>query len=52
MVPKAKEIFFSRTEYKIKDLKVINQDMCKKGYYIYSLYDQILTFCGKTPHPL
>ena len=30
----------------IQDLKVINQDLCKIAYLIYSKYDQLLTFYG------
>jgi len=51
MVPTAKEILFYRTfpgqNYYlpgqiIQDLKVINQEMCKKVYHIYSMYDRLL----------
>ena len=48
MVPTAKETLFSRTfpglfqdkitifrEQSIQDLKLINQDMCRKAYHIY-----------------
>jgi len=28
----------------IQDLKVINQDMSKKAYHIYSMYDRLLIF--------
>jgi len=33
----------------IQDLKVIYQDTCKKGYHIYSMYDQLLTFIWYSP---
>jgi len=49
MVPTAKEILFPRQNYhfpgqSIQDLKIINQDMCKKAHNIYSMQDQLLTF--------
>ena len=52
-VPTAKEILFSNTfpgqnynfpGQSIPDLRVINQDMWKKDYHIYSAYDQLLIF--------
>jgi len=33
---------FKYTRY----LKITNQDMCKKAYHIYSMYDRLLTFLG------
>jgi len=55
MVLTTNEIIFSRTfprqqllflGQSIQDLKVINQDMCKTAYHIYSMYGRLLTFYG------
>jgi len=50
MVPKAKEILFSRKKFTIsrkkciQDLKAIYQNMCKKAYHIYLIYDQFVWY--------
>jgi len=56
MVPTVKEILFSRTipEQSVEDLKVINQDMWKKDYHIYSAYlwySLLLTLSSYLIHP-
>ena len=45
----SKKILFPGQNYHFpgkskQDLKVINQDMCKKAYHIYSIYDRLLKF--------
>jgi len=58
MVPTAKEILFDISRscpgqnyhfsgQSIQDLKVINKDMCKKVFDIYSMYDRL--FYGTAP---
>ena len=42
--PQPRKYYFPGQNYNfpghgIKDLKVINQDMCNKAYHIYSMYD-------------
>jgi len=54
MVSTAKILLFPGQNYyfpghSIQDIKVVNQDKCEKGYRIYSIYDQLLKFCGASP---